>query len=72
MFMLRTAWKKLERGQPHIPGTPLDPQMNTALIENNVVAPKWVANPFLSDSIVFNVNHSVIAALMLTLSVNGP
>ena len=51
---------------------------DTAVIEHNGVTPKWVptpfCNPFWSDSIVFNQSSiaSVIAALMLTLGVNGP
>ena len=51
---------------------------DTPVIENNGVTPKWVpapfCDPFWSDSIVFNQSSiaSVIAALMLTLSVNGP
>ena len=51
---------------------------DTPVIEHNSVTPKWVptlfCNPFFSDSIVFNQSSiaSVIAPLMLTLSVNGP
>ena len=51
---------------------------DTSVIENSGVTPKWVptpfCNPFWSHSIVFNQSSiaSVIAALMLTLSVNGP
>ena len=47
---------------------------NTALIENNGVAPEVGCNPFWSDSIVFiqSSTASAIAALMLTLSVKGP
>ena len=35
------------------------------------IALKWVANPFWSDSNVFNDNR-VVAALTLMLGVNGP
>ena len=55
-----------------------DDACNSVLIENNIVTPDWVYNPFSSDSTVFNENRiaSVItamsAALMLTLGVNGP
>ena len=47
---------------------------DSVLIENSGVPWKWVANPFWRDSIVFNENRitSVIAALTLTLSINGP
>ena len=47
---------------------------DTALVENNSVAPKWVATPFWSDSIVFNQSSiaSIITALTLMLRVNGP
>ena len=47
---------------------------DSVLIENNRVAPEWVCNPFSSDSTVFNETRiaSVIAALMLTLGINGP
>ena len=43
---------------------------DTALIENI----KWGYNPFWSDCIVFSqsIITRVIAAMMLTLSVNGP
>ena len=43
---------------------------NSVLIENN----EWGFNPFPSNSIVFNENIivSVVAALTLTLDVNGP
>ena len=49
---------------------------NSVLIENNGVAQKWVAIPFWSD-IVFNENRiaslmEAVAALTLTLGVNGP
>ena len=38
------------------------------------ITPEWDCNPFLSDSIVFNENSiaRVVAALTLTLGVNGP
>ena len=50
-----------------------DDVSDTALIQNNGIAPDWGCNRFLSDSIVFNENRiaSFIAALTLTLSVNG-
>ena len=43
-------------------------------LKNNGVTRKWVATPFLSDSIAFNESSitSVIAAMSLTLGVNGP
>ena len=50
----------------------------TALIENDGVAQKWVATQFWRDFIVFNENQywyhhcRVVAALTLTLGVNGP
>ena len=42
-----------------------DGTSNTVLIENNGVAGKWIATPFLSNSIVFIENSitSLIAAL---------
>ena len=42
-----------------------DDASNTGPIENNAVAPKWVATPFWNDSIVFNEKKiaSVIAEL---------
>ena len=51
-----------------------DDTCDSVLIENSRVAPEWVCNPFSSDSTVFNENGiaSVIAALTLTLGVNGP
>ena len=51
-----------------------DDACNAVLIENNGVAPEWVCKPFSSDSTVFSENRipSVIAALTLTLGVNGP
>ena len=52
-----------------------DDASDTVLIENNGVAPKRVATPIWSDSIVFNENSiaSVITELLtLTLGVNGP
>ena len=51
-----------------------DDACDSALIENSGVAWKWVANPFWSDSIVFNESRisSVITALTLTLGLNGP
>ena len=47
-----------------------DDARNTTLNKNNGFAPKWVATP---DSIVFNKSSiaSVIAALRMTLGVNG-
>ena len=47
---------------------------DTVLIENNGVTPEWGCNPFWMDCIVFNQSSiaSVIAVLMLTLSVNEP
>ena len=51
-----------------------DDACDFVLIENNIVAPEWVCNPFSSDSIVFNKNRitSVIAVLTLTLGVERP
>ena len=51
-----------------------DDASNTVLIENNAVAPELVLQPISSNSIVFNEKSitSVIAALTLTLGVNGP
>ena len=51
-----------------------DEACNSVFIENSGVAQKWVATPFWSDSIVFNENRitSLIAALTLTLGINGP
>ena len=51
-----------------------DDACDFVLIENSGVASKWVANLFWSDFIVFNENRiaSIIAALTLTLGVNGP
>ena len=54
-----------------------DDARDTVLIENNVVAPDWGCNLFLSNSIIFNENNitSVIAELpqhRLTLGVNRP
>ena len=47
---------------------------NIVLIENNGATRKWVVTPIWSNYIVFNENSiaSVIAALMLTLGINGP
>ena len=46
---------------------------NTYLIENSG-APEWGCNPIWSESIVFNERNvdSILAALTLTLNVNGP
>ena len=46
-----------------------DDASNTALIENNGVAPDLGCNPFLGDSIVFNENSiiSIIAELSHSL-----
>ena len=43
-------------------------------MKTNRVAPEWDCNPFWSDSILFNESYvtNVIAALTLTLGVNGP
>ena len=41
---------------------------DTALIENSRVAPEWVCNPFLSDSIVFNENN--IASIVTEVSLD--
>ena len=51
-----------------------DDTSNSVLIENNGVALEWSYKPFSSDSIVFIENSiaSIIAALTLTLGVNGP
>ena len=51
-----------------------DDTCDSVLIENKRIAPEWDCNSFSSDSTVFNENRitSVIAALMLTLGVNGP
>ena len=51
-----------------------DDACDSVLTENNGVAPEWSCNPFSSNSTVFNDNSmtSVIAALTLTLGVNGP
>ena len=51
-----------------------DDACDSVLLENSAVAWKWVATPFCSDTIVFNGNRiaSIIAALTLTLGVNGP
>ena len=51
-----------------------DDASDTVLIENN---PEWGCNPSSSDSNVFNEKSiasiiAVLAALMLTLGVNGP
>ena len=55
-------------------GQRCDDAFDSVLIENNRVAPDWSCNPFSSDSNVFNENRisSIIAALTLTLGVNGP
>ena len=45
---------------------------DSVLIENSGVAWKWVANPIWSDSMFSMGITNVIAALMLTLSINGP
>ena len=48
---------------------------NIAMIENNGVAPNRDCNPLCSDCIVFNessIASVIIAALAMTLSVNGP
>ena len=46
---------------------------DSVLFANSGATWKWEATPFWSDSIVFNENRiaNVIAALMLTLDVNG-
>ena len=46
----------------------------TVLIENNRVLSELGCNPFSSDPIVFNENSiaGIVAALTLTLGVNGP
>ena len=51
-----------------------DEASDTVLIENSGVTRKWVATPFLSDSIAFNENRitSVIAVFTLMLGVNEP
>ena len=51
-----------------------DDASDIVLIQNNGVASKWVATPFWSDSIDSNESRitSVIATLLLMLSVNGP
>ena len=51
-----------------------DDACDSVLIENSGVTWKWVANPFWSESIVFNEKRiaSIITLLMLTLGVNGP
>ena len=51
-----------------------DDTTDTVLIEYNGVTRKWVAIPIWSNSIVFNENSiaSIIAALSLTLGVDGP
>ena len=50
-----------------------DDASDTAFIENNGVASKWVATSLWSDSIVSNESNiaGVILELMLTLGVNG-
>ena len=47
-----------------------DDASDTALVENNGVTPDLGCNPFWSNSIGFN--QSLVAALTLTLGVNGP
>ena len=49
-----------------------DDASDTALIENNEVAPKWIATLIWSNSIVVNQDSiaSVIPALMLTWALN--
>ena len=51
-----------------------DDASDTVLIENNRVLSEQGCNPISSDSIVFNENSiaSIVAALTLTLGVNGP
>ena len=51
-----------------------DDASDTAVVENDGMTPNGGCNPFWSDSIVFNQSSisSIIAALMLTLSVNRP
>ena len=50
-----------------------DDACDFVLIENNGVAPEWGCNLFSSNSTDFNENRiaRVVAALMLTLGVNG-
>ena len=45
---------------------------DSVLIENSRVAWKWVANPFWSNSIVFNENRIASIITVLTLGINGP
>ena len=51
-----------------------DDACDSVVIEINGIAPEWVCNPFSSDPTVFHENRivSVIAALKLTLGINGP
>ena len=47
---------------------------DTALIEDNEITAEWSGNPFSMDSVVFNESSiaSIVAALTLMFSVNGP
>ena len=68
------SWKSLKAIYTKHQRQHCDDACDSALIENNRVAPEWVCNPFSSNSTVFNEDRitSVIAALTLMLDVNGP